>query len=123
MADLLSFMAMADFPNRVNELRRARGWSQQHLADLVGVSKMQVSGIERGKREFSLTMMRRFADAFGVTIGELLHPDDNPFQLTAEERAMVERMRSAEEGQRQQLQKLADVVIPWQHPSKDADAA
>ena len=114
---------MADFPNRVNELRRARGWSQQHLADLVGVSKMQVSGIERGKREFSLTMMRRFADAFGVTIGELLHPDDNPFQLTAEERAMVERMRSAEEGQRQQLQKLADVVIPWQHPSKDADAA
>jgi transcriptional regulator with XRE-family HTH domain len=63
MADLLHFMAMGDFPNRVNQLRRERGLTQQELADAVGCSKMQVSGIERGKREFSYSMMQRFAKA------------------------------------------------------------
>ena len=116
-------MAMAEFPNRVNELRRARDWSQQHLADLVGVSKMQVSGIERGKREFTLTMMRRFAEALDVSVGELLHPADNPYRLSDEERVMVDRMRWANRGQREQLNRLADVVIPWQGAEAESDAA
>jgi len=114
---------MAEFPNRVNELRRARDWSQQQLADRVGVSKMQVSGIERGKREFSLTMMRRFATALGVTVGELLHPSDNPYVLTEAEREMIDRMRWAAPEQREQLNQLADVVIPWRGPENESDAA
>lgn len=109
-------MAMDDFPNRVNELRRARGMTQQQLADKVGCSKMQVSGIERGKREFSLSMMQRFAAALGVTAGELLHPDDNAFLLAEEERLMIERMRAATPEQREQLQRVSEVVLPWRGP-------
>jgi len=120
MSNLLSFLAMDDFPNRVNELRRARGMTQQQLADKVGCSKMQVSGIERGKREFSLSMMQRFATALGVTAGELLHADDNAFLLAEEERIMIERMRAATPEQREQLHRVTEAVLPFHGLDRNA---
>jgi transcriptional regulator with XRE-family HTH domain len=120
MADLLHFMAMDDFPNRVNELRRARGLTQQQLADKVGCSKMQVSGIERGKREFSLSMMQRFASVLGVTAGELLHPDDNAFHLDENERFLIEKMRAATPAEREQIHRVTDAILPFRGPEQDA---
>jgi transcriptional regulator with XRE-family HTH domain len=113
-------MAMVDFPNRVNELRRARGLTQQQLADKVGCSKMQVSGIERGVREFSLSMMQRFAQALGVTAGELLHPDDNAFHLDEEERFIIEKMRAATPDERAQLHRVSEAILSFRGPEQNA---
>lgn len=120
MADLLHFMAMGDFPNRVNELRRDRGLTQQELADAVGCSKMQVSGIERGKREFSYSMMQRFAKALGVSVADLLGVQDNPYLLSDDERDLVTRMRYASPQEREQLQRVAEAIIPYEIDARNA---
>ena len=120
MADLLHFMAMGDFPNRVNELRRLRGLTQQQLADAVGCSKMQVSGIERGKREFSYSMMQRFAAALEVSVADLLGVQDNPYLLSNDERDIVERMRYASPDEREQLQRVAEAMLPFRVEKQNA---
>ena len=112
-----------DAPNRIRELRLVQGWSQQRLADAVGVSKVTISDLERGQMQLTLDYMRRLAEPLGCNAADLLPLADNPYGLSAEERAMIDRMRSAEAGAREQLRQLADVVIPWQPRDADDDRA
>jgi transcriptional regulator with XRE-family HTH domain len=68
---------MARLPNRLRELREARGMSQQELADEAGCSKMQISTLERGRPSLDIVWMQRLAPILRVEPGELLNPDDN----------------------------------------------
>jgi transcriptional regulator with XRE-family HTH domain len=55
----------------VQDLRRARGWSQEELADRAGLHRTYVSGVERGVRNPTITIVEKLALALGTTIGEL----------------------------------------------------
>lgn len=57
--------------NRVKELRTARGWTQQELADAVGVSRQSVNSIERQRYEPSLSLALTFAKVFGFATDEI----------------------------------------------------
>jgi putative transcriptional regulator len=50
--------------NRVKELRRERGWTQQQLADAVGVSRQSINSIERERYVPSLPLALTFARVF-----------------------------------------------------------
>lgn len=64
--------------NLVNDSRQRLGWSQQRLADELGVSRQTVISIERGRFDPSLPLAFRLAAAFDSTIEELFFPDDQP---------------------------------------------
>jgi transcriptional regulator with XRE-family HTH domain len=123
MGTVISFVAMADMPNRIFELRKARGLSQQALGDLVGCSKVHISGIERGTREFSLGLMRRIARVFSVAPADLLSEDDNPDRLTEDEGRLIENYRSADDRQREMVQRLAEPAAEFQAAGRRQDAA
>ena len=57
--------------NRVKELRTERGWTQQELADAVGVSRQSVNSIERNRYEPSLMLALTFARVFGCATDEI----------------------------------------------------
>jgi putative transcriptional regulator len=50
--------------NRVKELRLERGWTQQELADAVGVSRQSINSIERDRYVPSLALALLFARVF-----------------------------------------------------------
>jgi putative transcriptional regulator len=50
--------------NRVKELRGERGWTQQELAEAVGVSRQSINSIERNRYTPSLPLALRFARVF-----------------------------------------------------------
>jgi putative transcriptional regulator len=50
--------------NRVKELRSERGWTQQQLADAVGVSRQSINSIERERYVPSLPLALTFARVF-----------------------------------------------------------
>lgn len=100
-------------PNRIRELRLAKGWSQQRLADEVGCSKMEISGLERGRPKLNLEWMRRVAPALGVTPADLLPVDDNPRALSEEEWALIQQFRAGDDRGRDELQRVADVLLPF----------
>ena len=54
------------FGRRLREIRTARGYSQEELADLAGLDRTYVSSSERGKRNISLLNIWRLARALEV---------------------------------------------------------
>lgn len=54
--------------NRLKVLRAERDWSQQDLADRLGVSRQSVNAIETGKYDPSLPLAFRIADLFELAI-------------------------------------------------------
>ncbi len=55
-------------------LRVSHGWSQDTLAELAGLHRTYISGIERERRNVGLDNLERLAQAFGLTIGEIFTP-------------------------------------------------
>jgi putative transcriptional regulator len=62
--------------NTLSALRQDRGWSQQRLADELGVSRQTIISIERGRFDPSLPLAFRIARLFETTIETVFEPDD-----------------------------------------------
>ena len=62
---------MTTIRNRVKELRDAKGWTQQELADHVGVSRQSINSIERNRYVPSLELALLFAHVFGISTDEI----------------------------------------------------
>jgi putative transcriptional regulator len=63
--------------NRIKELRTARDWTQEHLAQAAGVSRQSINSIERNRYVPSLELALTFARIFAC-------PTDHIFQLEKE---------------------------------------
>lgn len=61
------------FGNRVKELRLSRGYSQEQLAELSELDRTYIPGIESGKRNVSLVVIEKIANAFNLSLSELLN--------------------------------------------------
>ncbi len=57
--------------NRVKELRIERGWTQQQLAETVGVSRQSINSIERNRYIPSLLLALTFARVFGCSTDDI----------------------------------------------------
>ncbi len=64
-------MRTETFAARLKRLREAAGWTQDLLADRAGLSVAAVRQWEQGRREPSLGMARRLAEALGVSLDRL----------------------------------------------------
>ena len=60
-----------DFAVRVRELRLQKGVSQEKLAEIAGIHRTYLGGIELGLRNPSLRNIGRIANALGVPAAEL----------------------------------------------------
>ena len=58
------------FGQRIRQLRKSRGLSQENLAFSAGVHRTYVGMIERGEKNITLSNIRKMADAFGISVSE-----------------------------------------------------
>ena len=56
----------------LRRLRTEKEWSQEELADRAGLHRTYVSGVERGVRNPTITIVAALAKALGVPPAELL---------------------------------------------------
>ncbi|MEI8571235.1 XRE family transcriptional regulator [Methylomonas sp. LW13] len=59
------------FGERLIQLRKQRGWSQERLSLESGVARSYLGGVERGKRNIALLNIFRLAEALSVTPDQL----------------------------------------------------
>jgi putative transcriptional regulator len=64
--------------NRVKELRSARGWTQEQLAQAVGVSRQSINSIERDRYVPSLELALTFARVFGCATDDIFQLERAP---------------------------------------------
>ena len=65
-----------DVRNRVKELRMEHGWTQQELAEAVGVSRQSINSIERERYVPSLPLALMFARVFRCPTDEIFHLEE-----------------------------------------------
>jgi transcriptional regulator with XRE-family HTH domain len=68
--------SISKFGNRVRQLRINCGWSQEELADRTGLHRTYISGVERGTRNPTITVVFKFAQAFSMSPSDLLMTKD-----------------------------------------------
>lgn len=61
--------------NRLKVLRAERDWSQQDLADRLGVSRQSVNAIEKGRYDPSLPLAFSIAEIFDLAIEQIFSRD------------------------------------------------
>lgn len=64
-------MADPALQNRLRELRSERGWTQAHLAEVVGVTRKTINTVENGVFTPSTVLALKLARAFGLTVEQL----------------------------------------------------
>ncbi|MDQ0155712.1 helix-turn-helix transcriptional regulator [Robertmurraya andreesenii] len=63
--------------NRLVEYRKKHGYSQDRLAEILGVSRQTIISIEKGKYSPSLPLAFELANVFQTTIEELFIYEGN----------------------------------------------
>lgn len=72
---------MTSFTNRLVQLRKKRGLTQQQIADEIGVNRGSYSNWEKGKREPSFENLVKLASILGTSTDYLLGTSDNHIDL------------------------------------------
>jgi len=63
--------AVTQLGMRIRYLRKLRRWSQEDLALEANINKNYICDLENGRRNPSLEILERIADAFGISLSEL----------------------------------------------------
>lgn len=79
---------MAAFMNRIKELRKANGWTQEELANKLGVSRSRVGMYETGQRKPDFETLEAIADLFNVDMNYLLCKGSEQHSGTRESKAV-----------------------------------
>jgi putative transcriptional regulator len=64
--------------NRLKVLRAERDWTQEDLAERLGVSRQAVIAIEKEKYDPSLPLAFKLAQVFGKRIEDIFEPTGQP---------------------------------------------
>ena len=68
---------LVGFGNRLKELRKKRGLTQQNMADMMGITMRNYQRYEYGMINVPATTLNFFADYFGVTTDYLLGREEH----------------------------------------------
>ncbi|HVJ06894.1 MAG TPA: helix-turn-helix transcriptional regulator [Acidisarcina sp.] len=60
------------FGLKLRELRHNRNWTQQQMANFLGIDRSYISEVERGRKSISLPMLEVIALGFGIHLSDLL---------------------------------------------------
>ncbi|WP_349655027.1 helix-turn-helix transcriptional regulator [Paenibacillus sp. G2S3] len=60
---------------RVRAFRKLKGYTQQELADLTGISLAVLGAVERGNRHLEDQILDKIANVLEVTTEELVNPN------------------------------------------------
>lgn len=99
---------------RIRALRRARGLTQDRLASFTGVSRSAVAQWESDRTGHSAGMLRRIAEALGVSVGILRDGWDQPEEpraaLSPQETALLALYRRCSEQDQAVLMHVAEKI-------------
>lgn len=68
--------APASFPNRVRQVRKAKGLTIKDLHERSGVAIGHISDVENGKKSPRIDTALRLASGLGTTVDDLFGSDD-----------------------------------------------
>jgi len=69
--------ALVSLGSAIRAARKAKGFSQEALAELAGIDRSYMGGIERGEHNLAIMNLLKISDALGVKASLLLDETGN----------------------------------------------
>ena len=62
---------LQELGNRIRENRKARGWTQEELADNASIDRSYIGGVERGERNLTFKVLCQICEALLCDVATL----------------------------------------------------
>ncbi|MEC3877940.1 helix-turn-helix domain-containing protein [Chryseobacterium salviniae] len=83
-----------DLGQNIKALREQKGLLQKQVATEIGLGISHYNKIENGQREASVEMLDKLAKFYGVSIDQIVHPDNEvPTEVVVEDKTLIEQVR------------------------------
>ena len=82
---------LSGLPARLRRLRRERGWTLEQLAAATDLSKAYIARLESGDRQPSLAALMMLAQAFGLSVSQILDEESPPDDVVVRAGTFTER--------------------------------
>ncbi|MCH5683085.1 helix-turn-helix domain-containing protein [Niabella sp. W65] len=64
---------MSNFGSNIKKIRSLKNYTQQHLADILGLTRAAVSSYEEGRAEPKIETLMRASQIFGVSVDDFIN--------------------------------------------------
>lgn len=96
-----------DLGFKLRMLRQEAGYTQEQIAEKVGVSTQQIQKYEAGRDKISVDRLQQFAEIFSIPVQDFFRVTGETIPLNVSEQALLESFRAIEnEDVRQSILKL-----------------
>ncbi|MBE6950418.1 MAG: helix-turn-helix transcriptional regulator [Ruminococcaceae bacterium] len=107
---------MSYFSEKIKELRLKNALTQKQIAQELGISQGNYSGLENGKNDPSLSTLQALSDYYGELIDSLVQPfriveDADEISLAEEERLLVRKFRRLNLSDKVEIQCILDFKL------------
>lgn len=107
--------------SQIRLLRQQKGYSQENMADMLGLSTTAYGDIERGKTDLTISRLQQIATALGTTAPQLLSGElaPQPELYPAEVVHQAENLKSEQEQKDREIEKLRMEVAYWKRQAEE----
>lgn len=82
-----------DIINRIEKLKKQRGWSDYKLSLESGIAQSTLATMKQRKTPLKVDALQSICDAFGITLAQFFLEDEKVEILSEQERKLVENFR------------------------------
>ena len=104
---------MSHFSEKIKSLRQAAGLTQKVIAEKIGISQGNYSGLEKGKFDPSLTTLEKISNFYDVSIEELVTTIRFPEELSDEAKSIAKRYDMLPFRDQFEILRLMDIKMRW----------
>ncbi len=110
------------FNNRLKEARLNKGFTQEQVADKVGIAKSTLTGYEKGNREPNMLTIQKLMEALSVDANFLWQDeinDSSEMIVSSKEWNFIKKYRSLEECDKELIDCLTERLSNQRHQPKE----
>lgn len=95
---------MDNLGDKIKELRKSRDLNQQDLADILGITRGQISNLEKNRRSLNLNQLKLLCDTFNLDMEYfIVQPDKNESVMLLERAKLLFESEQLSEEQKDEL--------------------
>jgi transcriptional regulator with XRE-family HTH domain len=95
---------------KIANLRQQKGWSEYQLAERSGLPQSTISSWYRKGMAPTLASLKKVADAFGITLSQLVASEGDPVSLTLRQQELLQKWNRLSEEQKEILLQFIDTI-------------
>ena len=99
-----SYESLAFIGDRLREIRKSRGFSQQDVAEQMGLPQSNLSRIENGKQRLNLSVLARILSIYQMTLDDFFSGQDADRPVGQQEARILTLYRSLSPAEKREVE-------------------